>query len=487
MGEGIFDINKIILSKSIWILGIILSILGMILLYLISGYYFEISKWFLEFSFIIIVIISYYYFYFLTGSKFSIHSLFLSLFIFFLGSRVILDFLGYSDFHELTYYKEYTLSNNTACRVILNLNIAVLAYLLGVIIFYLKKGRRNLDILRSHSSIFTKNKLIDILFIIGLIYKIFFSVRLFLAIMEKGYLSIFQGEIEIEKNILEWFIESFSLVGLFVYFNRERLMSKWLYACVILYAILSMATGQRGIGLIFIVFSLFYLNKIGKLKITKIKILVFIALLYIVSVVIELLRRKIGDDSIDYSILIEGIPNFFWGQGVSISIIAYSIDYNNSLLLSFSDMFGNLRYVFEYYTNKVIGNPMPSNMINEYALNYKFFSSYISCITNPKLFKLGYGIGGSYIAQLFVLGQEYIQLVGGVIVGYLMSLFYSFLSSNKIFVRFLGFSFLLSFIYIPRDNLFDFLTENWIVYFSMLFYLVLVWALYKVGIKIEKI
>jgi len=481
------DLSK---SKEFLIFGIVLFL---ILEFLLYGFYSSnpgLCKFTLQLSFIGIVIYSFYIFKKLTGSFFSIHTLFLGLFIYFLGSRVILDFFGYMNIHELDYYSVYTISFKTLCRTLLNLNIAVATYLIGAILFLVRHPNFSFKI-ATQDSVYSKNRLIDVLFVIGILFKVYFSVQLFMQLTSKGYLAYFLGDFEVQRNIVQWFFESFALIGLFVYFSRNKKLTLWIYLGAVFYAALSLATGQRGIGFLFLVFSSFYLIQLGKIKLTKTKILVFVSILYTVSVAFEIFRRG-GENISGVGVLLEGIPNFFWRGSVSSSLLVYSIDYKEVLDYSFVDLFGNIKYLIDYYITKLSGGSPISNMMEANALRYKLFGPYLSYTVNPKMYGLGLALGGSYVAQLFALGNETAQIIGGLFVGYTISLFYSFLSSEKFFIRFLGFNFLLSFIYIPRDNLLDFLTEYWIVYIALFTYISLIklsmWeSFYKIiGLNTEK-
>ena len=175
-----------------------------------------------------------------------------------------------------------------------------------------------------------------------------------------------------------------------------------------------------------------------------------------------MLSFRDGSDTLDF-----GILDFIWSQSGSINILSYAIDFQNSINYSFIDFFGNIRHEFNRQFYRLIGmdyNLTTIDVVNE----YKLYSGLISEKVNPTMHSLGYGLGGSYLAQFYSFGGSLAQFMGGALVAIMMNFFYKLLYFKDPIIRYLGFIFLLNFIYIPRDNLLDFTTENWTSFIAIL-------------------
>jgi hypothetical protein len=372
-----------------------------------------------------------------------------------------MDTFEIGNIYELDSFNIANITNEEICRIILNIILALNSYTLGVLIYKLRnKTDTNLSI---PSIIFSKNNRdhIYLLLIIGYGMKFYFSYLMINEIMNKGYLAFYIGEIEINKNIIQAFIENFAIIGLFLYLSSNDIKKWFAILLIIIYALLSMSTGQRGLGMIFLVLALFYLLKRNLIKINFVSTLIlFISLIFISQFIGSF---RIGDKFSGNSF----VKSFFWEQGVSIAVIKVAISKFDKFQYNILDLFGNVTGIFDYYYQKIIGSGNTFDR-TKIAVDQKIFSGYVSYIADKNIYLNGGGIGGCYIAQFYIIAKEFSQIIGGVIVGYFLNVLYKLFTSSKITTRFLGFIFLLSFIYIPRDNLTDFLTDNWILILSFL-------------------
>jgi hypothetical protein len=437
----------------------LLSPLIIVLLYLISIIEPDLGKNLQEIYFIVLSISFLIIFKRLCGSIKNINTLFLFIFLFFIGSRIIFDFFNVNDISEVNFFYKHTLSKSTVNLMIFNINLSLFSYIIGGLIFYKYLNFNSNNLFPSTVNLNIK-KLIVFMFLLGVIIKSKLAIDTVRSIIEYGYLAYFTGDFIIEKSIIDTFFEAFILIGIFYFYNKRDVSTKIIISILVWFTIVQLSTGQRGPGLLFFLFSIFYLERNGKIKLNYSHVFFGSILLFLIS--IFMLSFRSGSDTLNY-----GILNFIWSQSGSINILSYAIDFQNSIDYSFIDFFGNIRHEFNRQFYRLIGmdyNLTTLDVVNE----YKLYSGLISEKVNPTMHSLGYGLGGSYLAQFYSFGGSVAQFVGGAIVAIMMNFFYKLLYFKSFLIRYLGFIFLLNFIYIPRDNFLDFTTENWTSFIAIL-------------------
>lgn len=424
----------------------------------------------LEIGLILSLLIAMYSFKKVTNELFSIYALFLSFFIIFLASRPILHLFGYNDIQFLEFYYVSNVSIDIISRAVFNQIIAIHSFVFGVIIYYSKcKFLVNGDILPINEfSIFDNKKVLYSFLIVGLFFMIKSSYSFYSQIVQKGYLALYTGDVTVDRSIWEWFLTSFYIIGVFYLISKPKVSSLFFSIFLLLiYVVLSMSTGQRGPGFLIMVFSLFYMYKMKRISISIIKLVILLLCISFVSVFISKWRADDLESLFSHESLFTFVFDFFWKQGISMHVLTMTIQFENLINYGILDLFGNIEYLIDYYYNKlVLGNNI-DNTMNLFATKYKIFSTYISNIVDSNRFNAGYGLGGSYIAQFYAVGKEFAQFIGGIMTGLLFSFLYKRLFSDKFVYRFIAFYMLAYILYIPRDNWFDFFTENWIVYIAI--------------------
>ena len=429
------------------------------------------TKKILEFFFLFIVIESVYVNSLIYRTWKNFDNLFIGMFVFFLGSRVILNL--FSNEFEIEYFEFFInryVSISVLNRAIFNLIISLICYNIGSMIYKINSRHRYYnDAISYFPSNVISDKYLYTIIAVGFLAKFYFLYQILLEIISKGYLSLFIGEISINRNLILMFLEAFYEIGIFLLISQNKKLNKLSYFIIFSYPILSLSTGQRGLALLSFIFILFYMYKLGRIKIKLIWSLLNVVFLVLLSVFIGYAR-----DSNEFVIQDIGQTffDFFYGQGISLSVIVATIDYNNYIDYSFLDLFGHIRYLIEYYWGKLIFNPIKDVDLTLQAEEYKWYGQYISSILNQDMYYMGLGLGSSYIAQFYAIGKEFAQILGGIFVGYISSYLYSLLHSKKIFNRFFSFHVLILFIFIPRANLFDPITFQWsvIIVSIILFY-----------------
>ena len=384
---------------------------------------------------IIIYIIRYKY-----GSYINVLTLFLLFVLFFNGSRIILDLFGYDDMRELYVITQATIKEDVNNRAILNVILAITSVSLGY--FFYKES----TYARNKFSFFIPNSFLIVLFIIG------FTAKIYIAYLSFSFLSLFSyGEVFTDGIPIPSYIQVLSFLPVFVslYKFKSGKGGFWILS-LFAYSILSMATGQRGPGMILIIVTLYLCTKLKLIKINLIYLIFLIPIVVILLLTIGYLRRD-KDVEFESDFLIA----FFWGQSVSIDVLQLAIQDYHKLDYGFWDLFGNIRYTIERMT---IYRGMPQDQLAEMA-KYKMWSSYITYMVSPKFYFEGMGLGGNYIGQSYAVGKEFFVVAVSFFVGKFLHFVEDKIFSNNIYVSFISFIVLQSLLYIPRDNLFDFITD----------------------------
>lgn len=464
--------------------------LGVLLM--VIGIYMNLDTWtwkskdVLEIMFMFVVLQSLVLHTKLHGTWKNIDNLFIAFFVFFLGTRFFFDF--FSDNYDVCFFEFFLarkVSVNVVNRAIFNLMIALCSYNIGNFLWRcISRAYKKDDFIPPlKPKVLPSDRVVYILLFIGTLAKLYYSYQVFVAMLTYGYLSFFIDGFSINRNIAFMFAETFYEIAIFIMICRKEKMRKWEFFFMFLYIVLSLATGQRGLGLLSVVFFMFYLLKAGKMKINIMKLFLVVVSLFFLSMLVGNIR---SDEGLELSGILDSFFDFFYGQAISVTVLVSTIDYISQIDFSFWDLFGHIRYLLEYYWEKItFQTPVPVDSLTLQAEEYKWYGQYISCLINPDMYYRGLGTGSSYVGQLFAVGKEGAQFLGGLFVGYLSGMFYYYLSSPNFLKRFYAFHALTVFIFIPRANLFEFVSMQWAPYItSLIIYLLLI--KYKNSININR-
>ena len=402
----------------------------------------------------------------------NISNLFLFFFFFFLGNRFLFDLV--SDEYNVCYF-EFFLNRmvNVAVvnRALFNLIIAVCSYTIGTIWWISRKqGRRNEKIPYLSVAGLMSQKTVYLMLFIGFVFKGYYSYQTYQALLTQGYLQYFIGGFAINRNLLMMFLEAFYEIAIFILISQKERLNKIDILLIIVYVIMSLATGQRGFAMLSFVFILFYMYKLGRIKLGFTAIVVLGIVLFVVASSMSYIR---GGKEFSMEEIMNAFFDFFYGQSISITVLVATIDYENYIDFSFWDLFGHIRYLLTYYWDKLTFQfERPVDALTLQAEEYKWYGQYISSITNQDMFYRGLGLGSSYMGQFYAVGKEYMQLLGGVFVGYLVEFLYDKVCLPHFLKRFWAFHALTIIVFISRANLFEFINMQWHVYVvSVLLYI----------------
>lgn len=434
------------------------------------------AKTILEVIFLLVVAESICMHTYFHGTWKNFDNLFIGFFVFFLGNRLLFDL--FTDEWDVCYFGFFLsryVSVNILNTAILNLIIALLSYNLGSLLWrQLKKNRKKIDYpINSLTKTDTlSDRVAYTMLVIGFIAKAYFSYQTFEAMLSEGYLTFFKEGFDINRNLLMMFLETFYEISLFIIISRERKMRIWDKLALLFYIIMSLSTGQRGFAMLSVVFIFFYLYRLGKTRLSMKTLISMVFVLFFISMLMSDIRGGVDSSIGD---IFSSFFDFFYNQSVSLTVIVTTIDYDDQIVYSFWDLFGHIRYLIEYYWNKItLQDPLPIDALTMQAYKYKWYGQYISSIANKSMFYEGMGLGSSYVAQLYAVGKEFAQVAGGIFVGYIACFLNDNLRSSNFLRRFWAFHALTIFTFIPRANLFEFISMQWapyVVSFFIYFYI----------------
>lgn len=375
----------------------------------------------------------------INGVFINILSIFLFCVFFFNGDRILLDLLGYDDMRELYYFTTSTITK-------VNNNRAILCVILGT-------GAVSLAYLRfSHKGILTKrissfrlsNSILYLLFIIGFAVKIYIAYRAYSLILTSSYLAVFLYGVGIPLYLRV--ISYFPLFVCLYKLNENKRI--WLFP-VFLFALLSMATGQRGLGMGLIIIGFYFSYIRGLIRFTLIRFLGWIVSCLIIMILIG--QYRVQDEEVQDNTAF----SLLWGQGVSLSVLQIAIQDEKQLDYHVHNIFDNVLFRATGSFSKGVYENSLSNQVTK----YKLWSSYISYKTNPAMYFSGGGLGGNYFGQMYAAGKELMVMLSSLFVVFFLRFLENNLRSNNVINIYLTVGILQYFILIPRDNLLDFITD----------------------------
>lgn len=329
----------------------------------------------------------------------------------FLASSVIVRYiLGQSNY-------SYGLSSSdfaTACSLII---ISVIMIFMGYIPdkhISLKKKRRS--ILEDESySIERIQRLAFILFVILSFAELFFSVpRMFYA-MSNGYISLYTsytGSVWITR--LSFMASATFFIGLAARPDKKR--AKWYAIIGIINPLVVLIQGERGTIVTYVLFMTYYfftynnfMSNTDESNNTKTLRLVFIAIISALIVLPALYKyglSRIGESDNTRGLI--GLARFFDSQGGSFRILGASIKYKGDLPQKWYS-FGS---IIDRFSNLSV-----SGQGEQLAMSGHSFADIITYLEEKWSYLSGYGMGSSYIAEIFydfgIVGVAIVNLLLG--------------------------------------------------------------------------
>jgi len=392
-------------------------------------------------------------------------SLFLFLFFLFLGSKIFLElFFNYGSLGEINFFISYNLSIDTQIRVVINLLISLIGIHMGVL-FALKKLSFNEDQFSIMSE--TTNKQYYFIGIIlsiitfPIVLKYYYDISIYVKNM--GYLSYHSGE-SAPKGVIVFFAEQLFWLGTAFFLASTPSKRKNIFFIVIVIMPLlyfMILTGKRGIVMTTIAVLFWYWFEVYKVKLNLLLLFSLIVTSIIGLVYIQFMRS--GSD-FEFESIISLFLMFFDSQASSLNTLSYSIEFINKRELStygFSNFFADIFTLFDKFYRRIFG--MPELSLVEKMKKFGYSGYIITNNVSKDLLYEGSSTGTSYVAELFLLGREFSQFIGSVLLGYFLIYLNKLKAQRKYLLLILVV--LPELIYLPRMSFGSVLVYN---FFSLL-------------------
>jgi len=413
-----------------------------------------------EFSIIYLVIVSFFSFYKQYKNLLNPHNIFLFMFSFFLLPRVFLDLFDLESISQTVFFSNYNFSTATIFRSCVNIYIAIFSFVISSLYFLNKKGWD----FNSEKNVMSYKyyKIGRMMLLMCLPFLLLYMFTVFNFINTHGYIAFHLGEEKIPYSSFFKIVISLAILG-FSFFAISNPVSKstyWLFTVLLMISLIS--DGRRGPGLTFGIVSFWYYCYYRKIEIKLLKLVLIGVSVIGLAVVVGGLRFNKELNQMDFSLI-----DFIYGQGISFQVIGYTIEEIKQIDYTFLDLFNNVTRTVNVMVHKIIGGEIDLGLKAK-AKDDKLFSSYISYVVNSETYLSGFGIGGSYVAQFFAVGREYAQLLLGLVFGFFYTKIIFLVKSRSPYKKAFVIISLPSLIYIPRDNVMDFITDFLMTYIFLI-------------------
>lgn len=396
------------------------------------------------------------------GNLFNMPFLFLSTFSFFILSRIFTDLFFGINFAQTVSFSFYTYSLEIQKEMLRVLFIHIWAIFTGIFLYKL--------ILRSevgHSFNYSEKLFKFSVPYFWISFPVFINTvlqKLYLVFSE-GYLSLFQDNRGRDNLVIVILNCIFTFSFYLILVSKPPLKRLKIFTIIYLFAlILTLLTGQRGFALCQIIIISFALVSLYNLKINFKRVFLFGFLILFTAIYIGFYRSNS-----DFNLNSDLFVFFVHTQGVSLQVLGYSIEYQDSLNYNFINLFSEIRSVMESAYYRIIGGK--SEITSSAYLSMKEFGHLglkLSYMLNPNKFFLGQGLGTSYIAEIYLVGGKILVLLFGLIFGFSLEFINLRIKQSKKFLLF-GLLFGSSILFLPRDSLLAFISTNFI--FIILYFL----------------
>ncbi len=403
-------------SKSKFVFGSIL--LFYLLLFAINEYFTNVASVnFLINSIVVTVLISFL----LIRKTFYLHnlvSLFFVTFSLFIFSRIFLSFLGLNSIRESYSFYYGTIDEKSLVKALFVVIISFISVLFGV---YLNKSKEQVKDRFKRINFINVNKsygkLIVIVFLIllpGTLYKYYFDLG---QILNEGYLSLYSRE-AIESapffSRLSWYLYTLFLPIIFAVDFGSKKKTKLLIALLLAVSLLDALKGSRAAFVRPLMFCFWYYYTFYSEKEIKLsKLLPILGALLFFTLFMLLNRTDAKVDINSFKIISDLV---FHQQGVSFTIIALYFQFQDQILYPtkfylITSITSPLQFLFD---RDVFASGRNFEMVKQtFNIDYKLMYA-----INSKMFFNGYGVGGSYMIELYAFMGILTVVLGSIITGY---------------------------------------------------------------------
>ncbi|OOF56606.1 O-antigen polysaccharide polymerase Wzy [Rodentibacter myodis] len=400
--------------------------------------------------------------------KFNKHPLFLLtsiVFGLFIYSRFILDLFGLLPYPV-----------NLATRFIGNLfeqstmQETVLTYILSIVsltfsysficFFHERSGFKN------NTYAFKKlGYYIILLSLPGVAFKLFVMLK---NVMSSGYLSLYlENSISGVERVIEFISYKLYLVGVSFYISSNLSKKDFikLSSFTLPVALAYLFSGKRGDFGITILFLTWYWFSFVRTYDLSLKRLFGIGFLIVVpfALISQSVNNSRTNGSNQNSSLIFALSSFLAQQGVSGTVLPYYIEYKNNL-------FKEYPYLISPIIDRINRGGQSLDLLKK--TNYLGYE--LTAVLDYEAFLRGEGVGTTYIAELYSIGNTKISVFLGVfLLGFAVLCFE--LNKNRPVLKYLSYLTLSTLFFLPRGELFE-------LFYEFVF-LIIIWSITKLFLK----
>jgi len=376
--------------------------------------------------------------------------MFLGMIGLFMLSRIAFDVFWGDDFAQTTQFAHYVFAQDIQLRLLMNVYLALLGLQIGAIISTsvdpIRQQEIQEDVDWKRVGLF--------LFYLGVPFLIYQYLMVGLEVLEKGYGARLRGEVVYRNTLLTTFMARTALVGFFVYLSGSP-KGKWFYVHLIIFFLIFYLQLLEGARYYVMCASLVIVSLLFVIRQVKVRLLhsvLLISFLFVVSAFVGIYRSN--DKTIERN----------WGrefvnqQGFALQIVGHAIEHKDDIDYRFIDMFAHTRYRIDQMRDRITHEGLVINK-EKTMEDYNTLAFQLTYYVNNKALKGGWDMASSYWAEFFLLGREWLMFLGNILVGFLTVFVSNKGIRSKYGLLFLFF-FLPSWLFIPRDNIFDFITDN---------------------------
>lgn len=326
-------------------------------------------------------------------------------------------FLVSGDFVEQISNQSYWLTFSAAA--VMHSRVCLLISTIFLYVGYRYKLRNStVKVTIGKSRLFPEDR--NFIFYVRYISKILFYITyLFLIIttIDKVYFSLLFSYDEYYLSYVSHFPRIITKIGdfapiamcFFLGTFPEKKEAKPIVSLFFIYAAIAMLVGQRGAFIYNAVFLIGYLvyrnkNDSDEIWISRRQIFLIICMLPVLLVFLMVFQYIRSNEPIVYTSFFDSLISFFVNIGASSKVIKYGYEFKEQLNQSFK--FFSLGDTLTYLKNSDVicfftGYDAPAMHTARYALEGNNFGEIITYLAFPNKYLAGYGLGSSFVAELF--------------------------------------------------------------------------------------
>ncbi len=171
-----------------------------------------------------------------------------------------------------------------------------------------------------------------------------------------------------------------------------------------------------------------------------------------------------------------------YGQGASVTTLLVSVEDIGEKPLAgfgFQNIFAEFFMQFDKLVYRLNHSVEPT--LESVAFSHGYSGYLVTYALRSDLLATGASLGTSYVTELFLVGREGAQFVGGVLFGFAFHAFYGSIRNHRLtLLAFL--ILLLQLLYMPRMSIFSIVSLN----FLPLLVLLLIWITWRFNVPVRK-